>query len=664
MKKFIISAALIALSCTTAFAQAITVETANKQSNIPFEGRQVEISPFFDSFPYQYFTMSRDGQKLFFNKTGIENHLQWIPLDGHTQLSEGRNAIDANLSSRNAWSATYNEKDGCMYWIGDEHNDEKIDIYRSRLEPLSAPERLTDVPYIYAWHFNQAKDKIAYVSRMGQEAQRRDELHILDLKTLQDRHICDDKEDFRYTWGSVSWQPEGKGLIILALKGQDRQYCNVLYVNAETGESKILTNPELKASYAGCDVMDDWINDHECFFFSDQDGYKNLYHFDAQTGAVEQKTHFTQDLEQVEFVTIKGQKYLFGLRQTPIAATLMLMDVQNCKVIYEQESPMHYSIGSAQGDKVRLIASNVTTLVEVQEITVGRKKMQTQTIFSLPQEVQDQLVTTEVESLFIPTFDIDPATGKQRLIHAYLFKPKNPLPKDKACMMVESFYGGDNAYDDEYQIYGKAGIYVLSASSRGNAGFGRDFAALNDKDLGGNEMIDIIYCTKYVADSLGIPAERVGCFGVSHGGYATMRLMTFPGEVNGNKASFPFGFGVETAGFCDIIHQHLYSNIPDWTELEAGNPIRDKARIVERSPLYWADKITGPLLLVHGNHDNRVEMEGSRLMDRMLLHLGKPHKYVEYEGLGHGVKGKAYNYDFYNQTFKFIEDVIEHREIK
>ena len=41
-----------------------------------------------------------------------------------------------------------------------------------------------------------------------------------------------------------------------------------------------------------------------------------------------------------------------------------------------------------------------------------------------------------------------------------------------------------------------------------------------------------------------------------------MRLLTFPGEVNGHKGAFRFGFGIETAGFCDIIYQHTHSNIP------------------------------------------------------------------------------------------------------
>lgn len=645
-----------------AFLMGMPVFSQNN-AIIDFEGRSIDIAPFFEEFPYSQFSMSKDGNKLFFLKTSTENRLQYITLDGSQTLDQGKDAIDANLSTRNCWNPRYNSNDGCMYWIGDESNEEIINIYRSKLDNPKN-EKLTNVPYIYAWDFNPTGDKIAYVSRMGQNEQRLDELHILDLSTLKDEIVCTDKADYRYTWGNISWRPDGSGLMLLALKDMDRQYCNVLYVDLKTKESTVLTNSSLKASYAGCDIMDEWTDNDHCFFFSDQDGYKNLYSFNALTKEVKQMTHFTTDLGDVCYVTVNKKKYLFALQSNPIETTMMLLNVKDCSIAYKQASNMNLNIGSHKGDKVRLIANNVTTLIQVQDITIGKKKMSSKTVFDLPQEQKDKLVQTNVERLSIPTFDIDPATGKQRMLHAYLFKPKNPLPADKSVVMLESFYGGDNRYDQEYQILGKAGIYVLSASPRGSSGFGRDFAALNDKDLGGNEIIDIINCAKYVSEKLNIPAERVGCFGVSHGGYATMRLMTFPGEVNGNKASFPFGFGVETAGFCDIIYQHTHSNIPDWTELEAGNPVKDKLRIIDRSPLFYADKLSGPLLLVHGNHDNRVDIEGSRLMDRMLTHLGLPHKYVEFEGLGHGVKGKEYNYKFYNEEFRFIENVIEHKEIK
>jgi len=53
-----------------------------------------------------------------------------------------------------------------------------------------------------------------------------------------------------------------------------------------------------------------------------------------------------------------------------------------------------------------------------------------------------------------------------------------------------------------------------------------------------------------------------------------------------------------------------------------------------------------------------VDIEGSRLMDRKLTSLGLPHRYVEFEGLGHGVKGKEPLKFFYREVFKFL-DMIE-----
>lgn len=45
-------------------------------------------------------------------------------------------------------------------------------------------------------------------------------------------------------------------------------------------------------------------------------------------------------------------------------------------------------------------------------------------------------------------------------------------------------------------------------------------------------------------------------------------------------------------------------------------------------------------------------------MDRKLTSLGLPHRYVEFEGLGHGVKGKEPLKFFYREVFKFL-DMIE-----
>lgn len=644
---------VLASSCLDAMAQfPATSDT------LQFQDRKIDVAPFFDAFPYSQFRLSDDGSKLFFLKTGKESRMQWVELDGKKTPYDGQDAINADLSKRNGWNPDYNATDKKVYWLGDEHNEERFNIYRCDLNNPGEPERITDVPYVYEWGFNHDKTKIAYVGRMGQNEKRLDELHVLDLKTMKDVLIGVDTPEYRYTWGSISWRPDGSGLLLTALKEMDRRFCTVVYVDLATNKITPLNDPSKNASFDGCDMMKEWVNNDECYYFSDQDGYRNLYLFNAKTLATEQVTSYKSPLEDARLVKVGKKTYIFGLQSTPIETTMLLIDPVTKKEIYRSASNQNYTIGSVKGNVVRVVANNVNTLMKVEDLTVGKKKVSVKTVLDLPQNIKNELVQGTVERLSIPTFDIDPATGKTRMIHAYLFKPNNPLPADKSVVMLESFYGGNNTYDSEYQIYNKAGIYVLSASPRGSAGFGRDFAAMNDGDLGGNEIIDIIKCAQYISEKLNIPAERVGCFGVSHGGYATMRLMTFPGEVNGNKASFPFGFGVETAGFCDIIYQHTHSNIPDWTFLEAGDPVANYAKIINRSPLYHAEKLTGPLLLCHGNSDNRVDIEGSRLMDRKLTSLGLPHRYVEFEGLGHGVKGKEPLKLFYREVFNFL-DLIE-----
>ena len=59
-----------------------------------------------------------------------------------------------------------------------------------------------------------------------------------------------------------------------------------------------------------------------------------------------------------------------------------------------------------------------------------------------------------------------------------------------------------------------------------------------------------------------------GVAGGSHGGYATMRALTFPPETNGRGEGYDFGFGMSHAGFSSIVSFYDATNIPDWIILE------------------------------------------------------------------------------------------------
>jgi dipeptidyl aminopeptidase/acylaminoacyl peptidase len=136
-----------------------------------------------------------------------------------------------------------------------------------------------------------------------------------------------------------------------------------------------------------------------------------------------------------------------------------------------------------------------------------------------------------------------------------------------------------------------------------------------------------------------------------------MRCLTFPGEINGVKADFDWGFGLSHAGFSDIIHFYQHCNIPDWVILEAGDPETEAEKLRDRSPLYHADKGRGKLLLTHGTNDSRVPIEGSRAMADSLRKYGKDVTLVEFEDQGHGIKGLANTVRYYKTWFEFLSTI-------
>ena len=388
------------------------------------------------------------------------------------------------------------------------------------------------------------------------------------------------------------------------------------------------------------------------YFTSDQTGFANIYSYNRKTGKTTQITDYKTDLT-VKWIEADGKKLLAAVSTSPEGSVVRILTPEGEELASELY-PATLSFQTATGNKTYFTAGATDILFQIWEVSYEGGELKQRVVVDLPEQTKKTMIASHAQKLSIPTFDIDPATGKTRMLHAYLMVPENPLPADQARLMVMSFYGGENAYDVEHQIFTAAGMYVLSASPRGSSGFGRDFAALNDHDLGGNETIDMIYCARYVSEMLGIPPERVGCFGMSHGGYETMRLMTFPGEVNGFKASFPFGFGVAVAGFSDIIYEHYHSNIPDWDYLEAGDPVTERDKLMDRSPISHVDKISGPLLLIHGDHDDRVDIGGSQMLYDALKEAGKPVEFLIMEGQGHGYKGIDNQMRYYSTILDFI----------
>jgi len=653
----IIAAGLLSGGCGSNVNKNNINEEEKSNRVVTFKGRQIDLQPYVEGFPYKDFNPSYAAGRLFYKKDGATTELLELDLKGKPDLTKGVKISDIDFSKRNAWQFQYNKNDKQLYWAGDEINDEVYNLYRLNTATAKV-EKLTSVPYIYGYRWNGAENKIAYIARLGVKSEGVSELRILDLASLKEETIIQDNPEMRYTWGEPSWQPEGKGVVVAANKDSQRNYGNLVYIDLEKKTQNVLTD-QTKSRNIGTlgsnGILEEWLDNNTFLYVSNEDGFSNVYSYSIAANTTNQVTRFTTDLGAAEIVTIEGSKYLFAVTSSPVETQLYLLDIVTGKIILQQKSDLMFTVNDAKGNRLLANASSNAVKFQIVEIKLAKNQINIETLVELPEDLQEKIYSAVPEMVTYPTFDIDPATGKTRMLHAYLFKPKNPLPKEDQIVMIQSFYGGFNMFSEEYQIYANAGIYVFSPSPRGSFFLGKDFEALNDGDLGGNEIIDIIYAAKYISETLGVPPQNIGVFGMSHGGYATMRTLTFPGEINGNKANFDWGFGIAVAGFSDIIHFYEHSNIPDWVTKEAGDPKTDAAKLKDRSPLYHADLLKGELLLIHGTNDSRVPIEGSQMMADSLIKYGKPVTFVKFEGQGHGVSGLENNVRYYQAIFDFLE---------
>ena len=647
---------LIPVVLLSLMAAATTAPATSSPSDrlVEFKGRKIDLQPYIEGFPFRNFNPFYDAGKLYYYYVGETTQLMELDLGGGVDLRKGRVVSDVDFSTRNVWGIRYRKTDRNLYWSGDEVNDEVINLYS--LNPRTKKiKKLTDVPYIFGWRWDEKKERTAYIARLGVKEERLGELRIIDLDTGAETKIIQDTPEYRFTWGSPSWRPDGTGVVLPVLKDADRAFGNIAYVDLEQKTLKLITDPSKRRSWPGAHSK--WLSNDVFLYFSNEDGYVNIYKHDLGTGSTEQVSRFKRDVGDAELVTVKGRKYIYAVLSNPIENEMILIDPESSKIINREKVDVNISTLDTKDDRVLVYNTAATVKFRIDELTVKKNGYSFETIVDVPEDLRAKIVQTRVERIEFPTFDVDETTGKTRMLHAFLYHPKNPLPKDQQIVMIQSFYGGGNYYSTRTQILAEAGIYVLSPSPRGSSGFGREFAALNDKDLGGNEIIDVIYAAKYVSKKLGIPPGRIGTYGGSHGGYAAMRLLTFPGEINGNEADFDWGFGISHAGFSDIIHFYEYCNIPDWVKLEAGDPETEAGKLRDRSPLYHADKMKGKLLLTHGTNDSRVPIEGSRWMADSPRTYGKDYTLVEFEGQGHGVKGLDNNIRYYRVWFDFLESL-------
>jgi len=193
-------------------------------------------------------------------------------------------------------------------------------------------------------------------------------------------------------------------------------------------------------------------------------------------------------------------------------------------------------------------------------------------------------------------------------------------------------------YDPFTQFLANRGYAILQPNFRGSTGYGKAFLNAGNNEWGtGTMQHDLTDSVQYLIDQGIADPKRVGIFGISYGGYATLAGLAFTPDI--------YAVGVSYVGPSNLITL-LNSVPPYWESMKATFALRlgdpddpsDRNRLEAQSPLFSAAQIQTPLMVIQGANDPRVKQAESDQIVVALRDLGQPVEYLIAPNEGHGFR--------------------------
>jgi dipeptidyl aminopeptidase/acylaminoacyl peptidase len=251
-------------------------------------------------------------------------------------------------------------------------------------------------------------------------------------------------------------------------------------------------------------------------------------------------------------------------------------------------------------------------------------------------------------------------------IHAYLTLPKG-LPA-KGLPLVVFPHGGpwgrDSwGYDTFAQFLSNRGYAVLQPNFRASTGYGKKFLNAGNGEWGRKMQDDLTWGVKALVADGTVDAKRVGIFGGSYGGYATLAGVAFTPTTYAAAVAYVAPSNLITLldaipPYWEAGRKQMYTRMADPTTPEG------KALLVAESPLTKAKDIVTPPMVVQGKNDPRVNIRESNQIVAAVRDNGKPVEYLVAPDEGHGFARPINNLAMVTAIEQFLPKYLGGRDQK
>ncbi|WP_071885038.1 S9 family peptidase [Hymenobacter sp. DG25B] len=425
----------------------------------------------------------------------------------------------------------------------------------------------------------------------------------------------------------------------------------ILHANASTGKTDVVLT-DTDAAYV--EVNDDlrYLKGGKQFLFtSEKDGYRHLYLYDMKGKLDRQLTKGNWEITEINgFDEKNGLVYFTSTEASPMERHLYRVNLKgkgktrlseagrgvdavnmspDCRYYlnYHSEAgvPQVVSLRTAQtGKLVKVLEDNAALRQTLGQYNLGKLEF------------------------------INFKNSEGVALNGWMMKPTNfdPNKKYPVLMYVYGGPGSQTVKDDAgggiaftnylwHQLLVEKGYIVVSVDGRGTGARGSEFKKSTYANLGKLETVDQGETAKYLGTLPYVDKSRIGIWGWSFGGYMTALALTKEADL--------FRMGVAVA---PVTNWRYYDTV--YTERFLKTPQENPGGYDDNSPVQFADKLKGKLLLVHGTGDDNVHFQNSVAFTDAMIKANKDYQTLYYPNRNHGIYGGNTRLHLYRQMTNFI----------
>jgi dipeptidyl aminopeptidase/acylaminoacyl peptidase len=609
-------AMLVLAACNSGSKDKAPVTAAAQTT--PAAPAEYDARAFFTTTAYSLppgYAWSADDKQLMINsdETGIFN-LYALPASGDPKQALTSSTVDSTFA------VSWFPDDGRALYTADRGGNEINHLFVRELD--STAKDLTPGDKSKAEFHGWSGDRRSFFVATNERDQKLFDLYRYATKNYARTLVFRNTEG--WSLGAVS--PDGR---YLALVKPNTSADSDVYIADLSRKSA----PKLITQHKGVvqhDVYEFTRDSRQLVYQTDEHGeYAQAWSYDVASG--ERKPLVQADWD-VTFVTFSdsGRYRVWGVNDDG-RTVVHIRDEKTGTEVKLPDLPagdLAQIRFSRDESKLALMASSDTSPNDVYTVDLAAGRSSRLTRALNPDIKETDLVDTEV--VRYPSFD-------GQLIPSILYRPQGASASSKvpALVWVHGGPGGQSrrGYSATIQHLVNHGYAVLAANNRGSSGYGKTFNHMDDRKHGDVDLKDIVSGKQYLASLDWVDGERIGIIGGSYGGYMVGAALAFQPDA--------FDVGIDIFGVMNWVR--TLTNIPPWWESfkkslydEMGDPATDGERHKRISPLFHANNIKVPLLVVQGANDPRVlKVESDEIVAAVKAN-NVPVEYVVFPDEGHG----------------------------